>query len=131
MNEFLKTIYFGDRACKSIAIDCWQRTFKIQATVISRVRGKEWNFYADEDIENGYLVFDDVSQWGMTPVGFLPDDVINYVVAEEASAQGRFSVKLSIDSVNQLTAEHTEVFIEFEARSAHLEDPLKPNEKIL
>ncbi|WP_250392083.1 DUF6258 family protein, partial [Escherichia coli] len=36
----------------------------------------EWNFYNNEDLENGYLVFTDVTFFNIIPNGSIPDDYI-------------------------------------------------------
>jgi hypothetical protein len=38
--EFLVTIYLGDRGCKGISIDGWNRQVSIQIDEISRIRSK-------------------------------------------------------------------------------------------
>ena len=61
-SEFLKTIYLGDRACKSVTIGGWGNRIVIQVDEISRVRDPsgQWNYYNDENIANGLLVFSEV-----------------------------------------------------------------------
>jgi hypothetical protein len=50
--EFVKTIYLGDRACKKIVIDGWDELLKIQVNEISRIRdvSGQWNYYNDENM---------------------------------------------------------------------------------
>lgn len=59
--EFLRTIYMGDRAWKSITIDGWNNCVVIKVDEISRVRTESgnWEFYNDENIFDGLLVFSD------------------------------------------------------------------------
>lgn len=57
-DEFLRTIYLGDRACKSLVLDGWKNEVKIQIDSISRVRGEAWDFYTEEDVDDGFLVFE-------------------------------------------------------------------------
>ena len=55
--KFLKTIYLGDRGVTGISMDSVRKTVKIHIDCISRVRGENWNYYMDEDLENASIVF--------------------------------------------------------------------------
>ncbi|EON9031803.1 DUF6258 family protein, partial [Escherichia coli] len=43
--------------------DLWSKQIRIQVNLISRIAygTTEWNFYDNEDLEDGYLVFSGVS----------------------------------------------------------------------
>src|SRR6266487_4039315 len=79
--QLLQTIYLGDRGCKAVLIDSWNQRVAIQATVISRLKSgtKTWDFYSDEDIKDGWLVFSHVQSVRFEPPGPLPNDFINSV----------------------------------------------------
>lgn len=130
MNEFIKTIYLGDRGCKSLLIDGWNGLLKIQVTCISRVRGATWNYYTDEDIQDGYLVFAGLQSVSFSPAGAIPNDLINEIKVEHLEESGnKYSVILSIDSVDDL-GRHTEVTVKLVASEAFLEDPRSPGVRI-
>jgi hypothetical protein len=130
MIEFLKTIYLGDRGCKSVLIDGWNEVLKIQATCISRVRGATWNYYADEDIPDGYLVFAGLQSVSFSPDGAIPNDVINDIKAECLSeSERKFMVTLSIDAVDA-SGSRIEVTVRLIASEAFLEDPRNPSTRI-
>lgn len=82
--EFLRTIYLGDRACKSITIDGWNNRVVIKVDEISRVRSESgnWDFYNDENIVDGSLVFSDVRSVLFDPSGPIPNDYIGSFIAE-------------------------------------------------
>ncbi|MGE6783708.1 DUF6258 family protein [Ensifer adhaerens] len=78
-NEFLTSIYLGDRACKAIVLDGWKDEVKIQIDSISRVRGEHWDYYTDEDVDDGFLVFEGVDHVSFDPPGLIPNDVIGEI----------------------------------------------------
>lgn len=86
IREFVKTIYLGDRACKKIVIDAWNRRFGIQIDCISRLaKGTQsWNYYNDENIVDGWLVFEGLTSVSITPPGVIPDDLINGIEVSDA-----------------------------------------------
>jgi len=130
-SEFIKTIYLGDRACKSLEIDGWNQRVRIQVDTISRIRSVsgEWEFYSEEDIEDGYLVFDAVVSASLSPPGFLPNDWISIVRVDRLlgvdgmdSPNDRFKFVLSLGAVTS-KGDGQELTLEIVARSIHLEDP--------
>ena len=125
-SEFLKTIYLGDRACKSITIDGGNNCVAIKVDEISRVRSEsgEWEFYNDENIVDGLLVFSDVRSVVFDPAGPIPNDYISGLDTEPLP-DGHHRFRLSVASVDQL-ANSTEVSVTIEAKHLHLEDPSAP-----
>ena len=79
VNKFMHTIYLGDRKLKKIIIDTREKEVKFQIDFISRVRSKDgrWNFYIEEDVANGYIVFMGVKFFSMEPKGVIPNSEIH------------------------------------------------------
>ncbi|AKT38868.1 DUF6258 family protein [Chondromyces crocatus] len=133
--DFLKTVYLGDRGCKGVFIDSWRERVTIHVNVISRVRGTSgaWDYYTDEDITDGHLVFTGVKSICFEPSGPLPNDFIYEVLIEEelVSTPGSemFNASISVGSVGEEEAP-TEVVIKIQAKGLHLEDPARPGQEI-
>jgi hypothetical protein len=124
--DFIRTLYLGDRACKAILIDGWNGNVKVQVDRISRVRSASgtWDFYTDEDVIDGFLVFDGVETLELVNSGHLPNDLINSVkVLEEHSEH--VIIELSIDSVKSDASRH-EALLRITCKSIHIEDPARP-----
>ena len=130
--QLLQTIYLGDRGCKSLVIDSWNKRVAVQVTVISRLKPgtKTWDFYAGADIEDGWLVFRDSRSVTFEPSGPIPNDLINDISVKPIdSDSSTYLFELSIDSVDD-SANRTEVIIRIQASGFHLEDPTKPGIEI-
>ncbi|ECC8925404.1 hypothetical protein DUQ00_23710 [Salmonella bongori] len=82
-------IYLGDRAIKKIEFDLWEKEIRIQVDLISRLAygTTEWNFYNNEDLEDGYFVFSDVDCFNITPEGSIPDDYIISMITDKVNGE--------------------------------------------
>lgn len=138
--QFLRTLYFGDRACRSIAIDGFAARVVITVDRISRVNPKtgQWDYYDAEDIENGQIVLSDVEWVLFEPPGVFPNDLINDVTVEEkiaptsASKAPLFVFAFFVNHIKPGgdKPEGVEMKITIHARAIHLEDPRRPGMRI-
>lgn len=126
--EFSETIYLGDRFVEGFHFDCQSRVVKIQVDCISRVRGNSWNYYTDEDIQNGILIFNKVKSLMLEPKGFDPNDWIEILNVQPISAE-LFQVNISMGSVNS-TGLPTEILASIECEELFLADPGEPEQLI-
>lgn len=130
IKDFIKTIYLGDRWLKSIIIDSVNCNVKLHVNLISRIRNEDgaWNYYNDENIEDGYIVFTDVESLEMSPQGVIPnDEICNYEVniINDSVSEVIFYVGSYDKNYN-----YTEVKLRLLAGGIYLEDPKHPNKKI-
>lgn len=132
--DFFKTIYVGDRYVKGFIINSQQKIVKIQVDSISRIRSEDglWNFYNDENIDDGLIVFSDVEAISFDPPGFIPNDGINYwdiKKIEREDEEDVYDIELYIGSYYKL-GEYNEVKVCIRAKRSYLEDPLNPETEI-
>lgn len=80
-DEFLKSIYLGDRLCVSLSFEGVGRIL-VGVDRISRVRGDSWSYYDAEDVIEGFIVFDQVEFCDFSIVGVIPNDWIEIVSVE-------------------------------------------------
>ena len=95
--KFLKTIYLGDRGVTGISMDSVRKTVKIHIDCISRVRGENWNYYTDEDLENGAIVFTGCKKFFFDTNGILPSDFIE-IESLELLADNEYSIVFDVSS---------------------------------
>ncbi|MFC5476005.1 DUF6258 family protein [Paraherbaspirillum soli] len=121
--DFLKTIYLGDRSCKAILIYSWDELVKLQVDEISRVRSSsgQWEFYNDENIEDGFLVFEEVQSISFKPENFLPNDYINDIEVHKLEGSKYCRFVLYIGSIGQ-DRHPTEIEICITAANMRLEN---------
>jgi hypothetical protein len=134
IDQFLATVYLGDRACKSITVDGWRERVTLVINEISRVRSASgrWEYYNDENIEDGSLVFSGVKSFSLTPPGPLPSDYIDIASVELVDeSQDLFRVKFSVGGHQPLSGTVQMQLIEIVAERVHLEDPLRPGIEII
>lgn len=125
IRQFMKTIYLGDRALKEIVIDSYNNEIKLKIDCISRIRDSEgmWNYYNDENIEDGYIVFSDIQTFSMEPKGVIPNDYINDWKCEEIGKE-IYEIVFNIGSYNSEN-QYRETTICIHARNICLEDASK------
>jgi hypothetical protein len=133
--ELLKTVYLGDRACKAISLEGWNKRVVVHVDVISRIRSDtgSWDFYTAEDIPDGRLVFGEVLRVRFDPSGPVPNDLINELVVSEivepTMAKPVYTFRLSVGSVDDAGGS-TEVIVEIKASDMYLQDPRTPAREI-
>jgi hypothetical protein len=133
VDQFLDTVYLGDRACKSITVDGWGGRVSLVIDEISRVRSASgrWEFYNDENIADGSLVFSGVQSFSLTPPGPLPSDYIDIESVELVHEnKDLFRVKFSVGGTHPLLGTMQMQVIELVANRVHIEDPLRPGVEI-
>ena len=97
--EFIRTIYLGDRACKSIIVDGWAEEVRVQVDCISRVRGETWNYYREENLVDGFIVFEGVNRIDWDPGGKIPNDAFQSLTVESCEErEGKYVFSLEISS---------------------------------
>jgi hypothetical protein len=134
-DQFLQTLYYGDRACKAVLIDSWKERISFQIDKISRLKPgtKTWDFYTDADIKDAWLIFSDVWSIQFEPSGPIPNDLINEIsvgLLESPEEHPVYLFELSIDSVDD-AGKRTEVIVRIEASRIHLENPARPGIEIV
>lgn len=131
--EFVNTIYLGDRFCKSILIDGYSEIVKIQVDMISRIRSSsgEWQYYNDENIENGFIVFTEVESITFEPKGIIPNDEIEFIDVKNVDGEdNKFIFKLVCASYNK-KGMYDNGSITIVAEGIYLEDPTNLETKII
>ncbi|WP_411678758.1 DUF6258 family protein [Clostridium thailandense] len=134
--KFVDTIYLGDRSCKAILIDGWNNFLKIQIDMISRIRSENgiWDFYNDENIKDGYIVFKDLKSIHFEPQGFIPNGEIDFISAKAISdidneGNGEFLFQLFVLAYDK-SGNCEKVIVKIIARDICLENPANPGVEI-
>lgn len=130
-NTFLSTIYLGDRACKSLLIDGWRGIVELTVNLVSRIRDPSgnWNYYSDEDIENGIVVFSGIEAISLDPPGRFPNDTIEDLVVERIGDHGLVEFRLTATQVVE-NGNAYKVIVRITARDVYLVDPINPQTEI-
>lgn len=114
----------------SVLIDGWHSEVKVQVTCISRVRSATWNYYLDEDLPNGFLVFTGVTSVAFEPRGVIPNDTISDIRAERLmDAPEKYLIAINVDSVDAV-GNRKAVEIQIHADSMALESYDEPRRRI-
>ncbi len=92
IKKFLSSIYLRDRFCENLVIRDDKILFQINC--ISRLKEgtEEWNYYSKEDIEHGYLVFDEVIDFSLSSEMTFNDEIYEIKIIEKANETYTFIV---------------------------------------
>ena len=118
--DFLGTVYLGDRMCSAISIDGVSSEIRLHIDLISRVRGTEWNFYSDEDVSNGAMVFEGVRSFSLGPERCLPPNAWIEVVSATRLNADLNKVVISLGNVGS-NAVSTELVLTLECQAMSIE----------
>ena len=118
--KFLQTIYLGDRGITCISMDSVRETVKIHIDCISRVRGKNWNYYTDEDLENASIVFTGCKKFFFDTNGILPSDFIEIESVEQTAAD-EYTIVFDVSSYSFAEKQHIPAKLKIIFQSVHLE----------
>lgn len=101
LQHFLDSIYLGDRLCLGLMIEGVGRRVSFKIDNISRVRGDSWDYYAEEDVKDGFLVFEGVEGLNIKSQEVLPNDWIEVVSAVlKDEAKNVWEIVISLGFVN-------------------------------
>lgn len=120
INRFLGSLYFGDRYCENVEISNDRIVFQINC--ISRLKSgtKNWNYYNDENIEHGCLVFDAVEEYQTSSELPFNEDIYEIKVKSKENDVYTFVVEgsnMSIDSVS------TDIQMIIKAKKVYIYNP--------
>lgn len=125
-DEFLKSIYLGDRACKAIVLDGWREEVKIQIDSISRLRSGTWN--VDENVRDGFLVFEGVDHVSFDPPGRIPNDEIGSI--EFVGNDGeRFTIVIELGAADE-SSDYGFIKTTIRAKAVAIEKPGEESARI-
>lgn len=130
--EFLKTLYLGDRVCKKLIFDGWNERILIEINVVSRIRSESgsWEFYTQEDISDGLIVLSGVKNYQWNSKGYLPNDYVEIEISStlETSASDLYQFKIYLGHMGKSGI--VDLYLLVEAQDIYLEDPRFPDRKI-
>lgn len=109
-NELISRIYYGDSGCKKLIIDCWGRCVMIQLDSIFLMKGESFDYLVDEEIIDGFIVFEGVSGFNWSGV-FLPNDSVNSIYCDSINGKGEYEFTLSINHVDSQAHSHEIVLL--------------------
>ena len=130
VEEFLKTIYLGDRYCTKIVMDGSNNNVEIHVNQISRIRDEagQWNLYYDEDIVNGVIVITNVEKIAFDESGLMPNDQLYDIYAEEL-ANDSYEFVIEASNIDE-DANTKDVMIKIIGGGIYISDPKRPNVRI-
>lgn len=120
IKKFLSSIYLGDRFCENVIMKDSKISFQINC--ISRLKEgtKEWNYYSEEDIEHGYLVFDGVVDFSSSSELPLNDEIYEIEITDKSNDIYNFIISgcnVSDDAIS------TDIILQIRAKKFYIFNP--------
>lgn len=121
-NEFIRKIYYGDSGCKKLIIDGWSGSIQIQLDSIFIMKGDSFNYFVDEEINDGFIIFEGVSNFSWSG-NFIPNDLINSIScnSDSPNERGEYSFTVCINHVDSESHSH-EVSLLFSATNVSIKN---------
>jgi len=131
VEEFLKTIYLGDRYCTKIVLDGSNNNVEIHVNQISRIRDDagQWNLYYDEDIVNGVIVITNVEKIAFDESGLMPNDQLYDIYAEKLD-NNSYEFVIEASNIDE-DANSKDVMIKIIGGGIYISDPKRLNVRIV
>lgn len=120
LDDFLSSIYLGDRYCERMEVD--DKKIVIQINLISRIKKgcNEWNYYSDKDIEHGCLVFEDVVEYHQSSELPFNDEIYEIqVIGKEGDIYSFIVCGCNVSD----KAVSTDIEYQIKARKFYIYDP--------
>ena len=120
IKRFLSSLYLGDRYCENVEI--LNKNITFQFNCISRIKPgtSEWNFYNDENVEHGCLVFDEVKEYQCSSDLPFNEDIYDIKVKTKEKDIYTFVVLGSNVSDDSVT---TEIEMVIQAKKVYVYNP--------
>lgn len=120
LTKFLSSIYLGDRFCENVIFK--ENKVLLQINCISRLKEgfNEWNYFSEKDIEHGYLVFDEVTDYSSNSELPINDEVYNIEIVKKTDETYTFIVygcNISDDATS------TDISLQIKAKNFYIFDP--------
>lgn len=120
ISNFLNSLYLGDRYCEKVEITDKKIIFQINC--ISRVKPgtTTWNYYTDEDIEHGCLVFDEIKECNSKSELIINEDIYEISVLDKCDDIYTFLIQGSNFSDNLIS---TDIEMTIQAKKFYIYNP--------
>lgn len=96
--QFLKTIYLGDRGVMGYELRSDLEEFRILIDSISLITGDAWDPNCDPEFPNAKLLFTGVKAVTFSPPGALPNDYIHSLICSRSEAMDALDFILECDA---------------------------------
>lgn len=120
ISNFLNSLYFGDRFCEKVEISDKKIVFQINCISKLKSGSTTWNYYSNEDIEHGCLVFDEIKEYHSTSELIINEDIYEISVLDKSDDVYTFLIQGSNFSDNLMS---TDIEMTIQAKKFYIYNP--------